>query len=55
VQTENQDLSRAGSFPESYTLQTHSKATSSKPSPLIPLPLKEVIADALKVKPPKER
>jgi len=33
---------------------TQNKITNSKPIPHIPLPFKELIADVLKVKPPKK-
>jgi len=34
---------------------TDKKITNSKPIPHIPLPFKEVMADVLKVKPPKKK
>jgi len=34
--------------------QSGEKITNSKPIPHIPLPFKEVMADVLKVKPPKK-
>jgi hypothetical protein len=37
-----------------YPHEPDKKITNSKPIPHIPLPFKEVIADVLKVKPPKK-